>query len=274
MAIITGIMKNKAGDTVYMRTSAAQVVVTEGSQNLDAWITSHEATTATLTAIVDEEGKVKSTALPDILNKFKGVFSGEAALPETGEAGDYAICTDTDTVWIWDAEKAGGEGWVDTGNKGSVTSVNGQTGDVVIEIADIDGLQTAIDAKVNTTDIVNNLTSEDTDKPLSAAQGKALSDLVTAAQSTADSANSAASAAQSTADTAVSNAATAQAAAEAAQTTATAAQTAATNAQTTATAAATAAAEIDFAIVENGESAPTNLREAGIYFEKDATVGG
>ena len=43
-------------------------------------------------------------------------------------------------------------------------------------ISNISGLQTALNAKIATADIKNNLTSTDTDKPLSAAQGKALED--------------------------------------------------------------------------------------------------
>lgn len=229
MSIINGILKTKQGDELRPLTSAAQVEVTDSQR---------------LSEIFDESGKVKAAALPDILNKFKGTFTGEAALPETGEAGDYAICTDTDTVWIWDAEKEGGAGWIDTGNKGSVTSVNGKTGDVVIGVEDINGLQTALNAKVATADIVDNVTSEDTDKPLSANQGKMLNDLITSVQGTASDAETAAAAAQETA----------------------------TAAGTAAASAAATAAEIDFAIVENGEGAPANLREAGIYFEKDAVA--
>lgn len=41
-----------------------------------------------------------------------------------------------------------------------------------------DAIAQAIQGKVNTTDIVNNLTSEDTNKPLSAAQGKVLADRI------------------------------------------------------------------------------------------------
>ena len=45
-------------------------------------------------------------------------------------------------------------------------------------ISDFDALKTTVDKKVNKTDIVNNLTSTDTDKPLSANQGKVLKDEV------------------------------------------------------------------------------------------------
>lgn len=62
----------------------------------------------------------------------KGYFATLAELQEaypTGEAGDWAIVAESDTVYIWDDTQ---QAWVDTDQKGQVTSVNGQTGDVVI----------------------------------------------------------------------------------------------------------------------------------------------
>ena len=47
----------------------------------------------------------------------------------TGSDGDFAILGSTDTVWVWDS---GTSAWKDTDTKGHVTSVNGQTGAVVI----------------------------------------------------------------------------------------------------------------------------------------------
>lgn len=262
MSIITGIIKDKSGNQLRPLTSAAQVEVEEG-QRLDAWIEEFDAAVSSVSDILDEGGKIKATALPDIVNKFKGSFADSEALPESGEAGDYAICNDTDTVWVWDEEKNGSAGWIDTGKKGNVTSVNSKTGDVVIAISDIDGLQGAIDAKVATADIVDNVTSEDTGKPLSANQGKVLNDLITTVQGTASGAESAAAAAQSAAEAASTAATTAQ-------TTASSAAEAAAEAKSAADGAAEEAAKLDFAIVENGEGAPEALRDGGIYFEKDA----
>ena len=48
----------------------------------------------------------------------------------TAEAGDWAIVGTTDTVWIWDEDTSA---WVDSDQKGQVTSVGGQTGDVDIK---------------------------------------------------------------------------------------------------------------------------------------------
>ena len=53
----------------------------------------------------------------------------ETAHP-TAEAGDWAIVGATDTVWIWDEDTSA---WVDSDQKGQVTSVNGQTGDISIK---------------------------------------------------------------------------------------------------------------------------------------------
>lgn len=66
----------------------------------------------------------------------KGYFATQSALEEaypTGEAGDYAIVGATDTVWLWDEDNSE---WVDSDQKGQVTSVNGQTGDVTLMIPD------------------------------------------------------------------------------------------------------------------------------------------
>ena len=71
----------------------------------------------------------------------KGYFATQAALEEaypTGEAGDYAIVGSTDTVWIWDDDNSE---WVDTDTKGEVVSVNGKTGTVVLNAADVGALE-------------------------------------------------------------------------------------------------------------------------------------
>lgn len=63
----------------------------------------------------------------------KGYFADLEALQEaypTAEAGDWAIVGSTDTVWIWDTDNSE---WVDSDQKGQVTSVNNQTGAVTIK---------------------------------------------------------------------------------------------------------------------------------------------
>lgn len=61
-----------------------------------------------------------------------GYYATQAALEEahpTAEAGDWAIVGATDTVWIWDTDNSE---WVDSDQKGQVTSVNGRTGAVTV----------------------------------------------------------------------------------------------------------------------------------------------
>lgn len=63
-----------------------------------------------------------------------GWYATQSALEEahpTAEAGDWAIVGSTDTVWLWDTDN---KKWVDSDQKGQVTSVNGQTGDVVLDL--------------------------------------------------------------------------------------------------------------------------------------------
>ena len=78
-----------------------------------------------------------------------GYYATQAALEEahpTAEAGDWAIVGATDTVWIWDTDNSE---WVDSDTKGQVTSVNGQTGDVVLDLLPT---QTGQSGKFLTTD--------------------------------------------------------------------------------------------------------------------------
>lgn len=66
----------------------------------------------------------------------KGFFATQQALEEaypTAEDGDFAIVGSTDTVWVWDSDTGESGAWVDTDTKGQVTSVNNQTGDVVVQ---------------------------------------------------------------------------------------------------------------------------------------------
>lgn len=81
-----------------------------------------------------------------------GYYATQAALEEaypTAEAGDWAIVGATDTVWIWDTDNSA---WVDSDQKGQVTSVNNQTGVVTIGINDILPTQTGYSGRVLGTD--------------------------------------------------------------------------------------------------------------------------
>ena len=59
----------------------------------------------------------------------------------TAEAGDWAIVGSTDTVWVWDTDTSA---WTDSDTKGQVTSVNNQTGDVVITTQSIGAQETLV----------------------------------------------------------------------------------------------------------------------------------
>ena len=66
-----------------------------------------------------------------------GYYATPAALEEahpTAEAGDWAIVGSTDTVWIWDTDNSE---WIDSDQKGQVTSVNEKTGAVVLTAEDV-----------------------------------------------------------------------------------------------------------------------------------------
>ncbi len=65
---------------------------------------------------------------PHNLGFYADLTALQTAHP-TGSDGDFAILGSTDTVWVWDS---GTSAWKDTDTKGQVTSVNGQTGAVVI----------------------------------------------------------------------------------------------------------------------------------------------
>lgn len=183
MSIIKGLLKNKAGDILHLETASEKVVRSNGS-NVEAALTTLE--TFQTTIFDSANSKLLMSVMPDILQHNKGTFANEEAIKAdvaNPVAGDYCINTETDTVWIYDAETTA---WVDSDRKGQVVSVNGKTGEVVIAIADIDGLQAALDEKVKTADVIDSLTSTEAAKPLSANQGSILKGLVDTAQSTAN----------------------------------------------------------------------------------------
>ena len=67
----------------------------------------------------------------------KGWFETPEALKQvypTANSGDFAIVGTTDTIWVWDKDTTS---WVDTGSGGLVQSVNGKTGEVVLDASDI-----------------------------------------------------------------------------------------------------------------------------------------
>lgn len=85
----------------------------------------------------DENGNAAVRVVGGGDNSNLGYFATLQVLQEaypTAEPGNWAIVGTTDTVWVWDEDTSA---WVDTDQKGQVTSVNNQTGDVTIGINDI-----------------------------------------------------------------------------------------------------------------------------------------
>lgn len=72
------------------------------------------------------EGSGGGGSDPHNLGYYADLTALQTAHP-TGTDGDYAILGSTDTIWVWDS---GTSAWVDSDQKGQVTSVNGQTGAV------------------------------------------------------------------------------------------------------------------------------------------------
>ncbi len=170
---LKGILRNKDGKALYMETSADKVLLNNMGQSAKDKFSLYDQFQADIYDSTAQ--KLKMSVMPEILQHNKGTFTNEAAIAagvEAPVAGDYCINTETDTVWIYDAE---GKAWVDSDRKGQVTSVNGKTGEVVLAIADIESLQTELDKRVKKEDIVNSVAEADAkdvaEKPLSAGQG-------------------------------------------------------------------------------------------------------
>ena len=151
MSIIKGLLKNKNGDILHLETSSDKVVRSDNT-TVEAALTNLEGFKTTIFDAANS--KLLMSVMPDILQHNKGTFANEAAIKAgvaNPAAGDYCINTETDTVWIYDAE---GKAWVDSDRKGQVVSVNGKTGEVEIGIGDISGLQALLDEKVDRKSVV------------------------------------------------------------------------------------------------------------------------
>lgn len=72
------------------------------------------------------------------LGYYETVLDLQTAHP-TGVAGDFALVGATDTFWIWDTTTSA---WVDSHKTDAVTSVNGETGAVSLDINDVAPSQT------------------------------------------------------------------------------------------------------------------------------------
>ena len=136
-------------------------------------------------ATLDSSGKVPSTQLPSYVDDVLE-YQNVSAFPTTGETGKIYVETTGNTTYRW-----GGSSYVKI-TSGEVSSVAGKVGVVTLSKADV-GLanadntadvdkpistvtQEALNKKVNITDIVDNLTTDDATKPISAKQVKLLQD--------------------------------------------------------------------------------------------------
>ncbi len=147
----------------------------------------------------------------------KGWFLTSAELISTyptGKPGWFALIGETNTVWAWDTTL---NMWKDTAVQGTVNSFNSRTGDVLPQSGDYNAAQVGLDnvdnvkqipfsyldsdvnlsadsndavatqhagkaysdTKIAIADIVDNTSSVDTNKPLSANQGKVINDSLT-----------------------------------------------------------------------------------------------
>lgn len=88
---------------------------------------------------------------PHNLGYYADLTALQTAHP-TGSDGDFAILGSTDTIWVWDS---GTSAWVDTDTKGQVTSVNGQTGVVVLSPSDIGATSMTVPATMPTLTVVD-----------------------------------------------------------------------------------------------------------------------
>ena len=94
-----------------------------------------------------------------------------------GEKGDKGDKGDPGTITIDTSLSTTSTNAVQ--NKAIATAVNGKANTThTHEISEVTNLQTNLNSKVNTSDIVDNLTTNDATKVLSAKQGKVLNDMI------------------------------------------------------------------------------------------------
>jgi hypothetical protein len=105
--------------------------------------------------VLDGSGLVPSAALPPLaINETFVVADQAARLALTAQRGDMAIQTDNGKTYVLATDSPSTNAdWKEVLAAGQVVSVNGQTGVVVIGIADITGLQGALDAKADTSSL-------------------------------------------------------------------------------------------------------------------------
>lgn len=114
-------------------------------------------------ATLDAGGKIPSSQLPAIsLAEVFVVQTIELRDALTVQEGDIAVVTDTSQTFIYD-----GSSWIEISASGSVTSVNTQTGNVVLTTDNIDEGNSRLyftDARAKTATVLNTLSGSQTDQ--------------------------------------------------------------------------------------------------------------
>lgn len=115
--------------------------------------------------VLDGSGLLATSTLPPLAITQASVVASQAAmLALAAQRGDVAIRTDTGKSYILSTDSPGTlADWVEIRAAGAVTSVNGQTGNAVIGMADISGLVASLDGKLaiasNLSDLADKSTS-------------------------------------------------------------------------------------------------------------------
>lgn len=119
---------------------------------LDARVLSSTVGQPSGVASLGSDGKIPPDQIPSLAIDETFVVASEAAmLALTAQQGDVARRTDTGQTFILQTEPASTlANWVQISATTSVSSVNGEIGDVILTITDIPGLQTALDSKAAT----------------------------------------------------------------------------------------------------------------------------
>lgn len=128
---------NVSGNVTDGINNTTVAAITTAVSQAAAAIPASEKGAASGVATLDEGGSVPIAQIPPSVTKNLGYFATPDALISaypTAIAGNFCIVGSTDTVWVWDTDN---EEWVDGGGEGAVISINGQTGAVILNAADV-----------------------------------------------------------------------------------------------------------------------------------------
>lgn len=135
--------------------SLARAAIGAGVSNLTIGTGPTDAKRGDYVPTYAELGTVPTAYLPPLVITETSVVASEAAmLALTAQRGDVAIRSDTGKTYILAADApATLSNWKELPAVGSMTSVNGKVGVVLLTISDIPNLQTSLDQKINLSDM-------------------------------------------------------------------------------------------------------------------------